>query len=33
MSHKHKVIWLLIGWLIAVVFPPQALMGKLQKAR
>jgi hypothetical protein len=30
MKHKHSIIMLLIGWLIAAFFPPQALLGMVK---
>lgn len=31
MKHKHTIFMLLLGWLIAFVLPPQALLGKLTR--
>lgn len=27
MKSKHAIIWALIGWAVALIFPPQALLG------
>lgn len=27
MKHKHTIFMILLGWLIAAFFPPQALLG------
>lgn len=29
MKHKHTILMVLVGWLIAFFFPPQMLLGKL----
>lgn len=33
MNKKHAALMLLVGWLIALVFPPQGLMKKVQGGR
>lgn len=32
MSKKHVVMWLLVGWGIAFVFPPQRALGYFKKS-
>jgi hypothetical protein len=31
MKHKHTIFLVLIGWLFAAFFPPQALLGVVKK--
>jgi hypothetical protein len=33
MSKKHIALWLLVGWAIAYVFPPQRILGYLKGNR
>lgn len=32
MSKKHVAMWLLVGWAIAYVFPPQRVIGYFRKS-
>jgi hypothetical protein len=31
MSKKHMALYILLGWAIAAVFPPQALLARVKK--
>lgn len=30
MKHKHTIFLVLVGWLLSLLLPPQALLGKLR---
>lgn len=32
-KHKHTILMLILGWLIAAFFPPQALLGLVKGNR